>query len=155
MLDFIDFDQIEIDINKILKNSFTALLSDETNIKRYSKLFDRTSEEGFYKIDKGKGEQPDWKPNEAYMSSLEDMWKPVEKFLFNFNIKLDQTLRSAFNSSREYKDKEWIHRRVFFGHFMDSKTNQLLSPYMLTVSHSHKSFHYNAPPFIQISKMLK
>ena len=158
MKEEINFEQIEQKINEIFFNVWKELINNKEKIDKYSKLFDRTSEEGFYissEGPQGKGEQPNWEPNEAYMQSIEDMWKYISVYLDPIGLKINETLRCAFKKSREYKDTNIIHRRVFSGQLVEDSTNIPITSYMLTISHSHKNFQYVEQPYIQISRKLK
>jgi len=157
---YIDYGVIELELNEILNASCGELLSNKEKVMYYSGLFDRTGESGFYKSVNGPravGEQPTWKPNPAYMDSLEEIWEPVDIALKDHGLRIDNTLRENFQFSREYKDKDKIHRRVFNGQIIDCNRGKNGLPstfYMLTVPHSHLGFEYVNSPMIQLSRSL-
>ncbi len=152
----INFDALEKKINSILENEFVALANDSARLAHYSSLFDRRSEDGFYRTlegPRGLGEQPTWHPNEAYMQSIEAMWQPVGALLNEHGLRASQSLRESFPSTREYQDFPAVHRRVFIGQFVQNE--KPITLFMLTVPHSHEKFHYSQAPIISISKSLQ
>ena len=152
-----DFGAIQSGLNLLLDRGTAALMADDELCSHYESLFDRSLEQGFYgsgQGPRGTGEQPAWQPNPAYMDSLEGLWEPCTRFLSTHGLKLEKTLRELFFESREYKDFQFIHRRVFVGQLVETASNQPVSTFMLTIPHSHKGFEYCCPPAVSISKAL-
>ena len=145
-----NFYEIEQNINLLLNQGFDEV---KANSNFYQKMFDRICEEGFYGTEKlkGKGEMPTWKPNPAYMESLEFMWLKVDKYLQKIGLTTDSTLRELFKFSREYKDSKFVHRRVFIGQLIEDKSQVGVTLFMLSVPHSHQCFKYSFAPYINIS----
>lgn len=151
-------ESLEHDINDILHRAWLALMNDPAACGRYSALFDRTVEGQFYAAPnqvKGEGEQPTWAPNPAYMQSLEFLWEGCEPLLTTNGLGLEKPLREAFYESREYKDFDDVHRRVFVGQLLDTSTGIPSTLYLLSVPHSHAGFDLSEAPTIVISRTLR
>lgn len=148
---------LEAMINGELERAWTRLMADPERCAHYDALFDRASEEQFYADPQrvqGKGEQPTWQPNPAYMDSLEELWSGCESLLASAGVALDRPLRQAFFDSREYRDFADVHRRVFVGQLVGGETRSPETLYLLTVGHSHSRFDYSEPPKMHISPTL-
>jgi hypothetical protein len=160
-----DFAALERQINDRFVESRDKIMGDPAQIEKYQAMFDRTGEEGFYDEGgpiRGEGEQPTWEPNPAYMKSLEAMWEAQEgdgwgsseELLAANGLKLERTLYELFFDSREYEDTEHVHRRVFYGHIVDTETKVPVTFFMLTVPHSHERFELSTAPVMVISHPL-
>ena len=153
----VDIAKLQHTTNSILSQSCAAIIGDEAKATHYAKLFDRSSEAGFYASaagPRGEGETPTWSPNPAYMDSLEEMWTPVEALLSDHGLRLEKTLRELFFLSVEYKDRAADHRRVFHGQLVNADTGKPVTYFMLNIPHSHGGFKYLTPPRIQIAELL-
>jgi hypothetical protein len=160
----IDFASVEAEINSRLAVAWDAIMSDAERVAAYQAMFDRSGEAGFYDPEgpvKGRGEQPSWEPNPAYIKSLEAMWYPdggrwqsSQEVLDGHALKLERTLYELFFDSREYEDTEHVHRRVFSGHIVDDASGRPVTFFMLTVPHSHERFELSTAPVIAISRAL-
>lgn len=152
----INLGDVERKINEILRGKCEEILSDSAQVRYFSSIFDRTSEEGFYTSVEGpagKGEKPTWSPNEAYMQSAERMWEPVLEYIAVTELQTDKSLRDLFPETREYKDTETNHRRVFFGQLCNNQ-REPITAFMLTIAHSHEKFWYPEVPYVFISRKL-
>lgn len=151
------FPEIETTLNELLASACSKLMSDPVRVSHYAGLFDRSTETGFYSRPDGPqgiGEAPTWAPNPAYMNSLEELWHPVEAFLDQNDLALEKPLRDLFFLSREYKDREHDHRRIFHGQLIAKAEGTPVTYFMLNIPHSHKEFGYITSPKIQIADSL-
>jgi len=141
-------------VNAILRQAWRQLNEDRDAQRYYSSIFDRTGEEGFYSASdrlRGEGEMPTWSPNEAYIQSHEAMWEPVTRYLAGLGLRMQGTFRDLFRFSREYRDTETEHRRVFWGQ-LETAQGRPLTAFMLTVPHSHECFRYSVPMIVRLSE---
>lgn len=148
---------LELELNAILAEACHGLMSSRARVEHFASLFDRTHEAGFYAAGgpvRGEGEQPTWKPNPAYIDSLEEMWTGVEECLDRRGLALESPLRELFFTSHEYHDRVNDHRRVFHGQVVDKVSGIPRTFFMLTVPHSHDGFRYVEPPVIRLSEEL-
>lgn len=147
------FEELEQDINAILERSFQLLMASDAEVAQYRSQFDRSSESGFYRagMPKGRGEQPTWSPNPAYINSLEKMCEPVLKQLANYGLQLEKSLRELFFLSHEYEDSGECHRRVFHGQVVDGERRSPVTYFMMVVPHSHARFEYVGAPRVQLA----
>ncbi len=158
----VDFAIVEGELNAAMERAYSAILSDPDRVAEYSAMFDRSGESGFYGPEspvKGRGEQPTWQPNPAYMRSLEAIWEgdeegSAERLLARSGVVLERSLYDLFFDSREYEDTEHNHRRVFSGQILEADGGRPLTFFMLTVPHSHERFELTTPPVIAISRAL-
>lgn len=147
-------EDIERKINKLLSQGYSAIQNDQKKVRYYSSLFDAGAETGFYsRADgpRGKGENPTWKPNPAYMLSLKAMWDPVQTLFEKLNLDLEKPLDILFPDSREYMITQDTYQRIFRGHMVDRTTQTRVSTFELIVTHSHKGFAYVGSPKIHLS----
>jgi hypothetical protein len=160
-----DFAALEQEVNDRFQRSRDAIMGEPAQVERYQSMFDRSGESGFYDPNgpiRGEGEQPTWEPNPAYIRSLEAMWDATEgddwgsseELLASHGLKLERSLYELFFDSREYEDTEHVHRRVFFGHIVQSEDDKPVTFFMLTVPHSHERFELSTAPVMVISQPL-
>jgi hypothetical protein len=157
-----DFAALELEVNAALARASAAITTDPAQVAMYSAMFDRTGESGFYGPDapvKGRGEQPTWEPNPAYMKSLEAIWDgeqagSAQQLFSERGLALERPLYDMFFDSHEYEDSERNHRRVFHGHILQAPEGRPLTFFMLTVPHSHQQFELTTAPVIAISRAL-
>lgn len=148
---------LERELNAVLSQACHELMGSQARVEHFANMFDRTHEAGFYAAGgpvRGQGEQPTWKPNPAYIDSLEEMWTGVEECLDGRGLALEKTLRELFFTSHEYHDRVNDHRRVFHGQLLEKESGIPRTFFMLTVPHSHDGFRYVEPPVIRLSEEL-
>lgn len=142
------FSTLENDINTILIERYQALIATDSPAKKqFASIFTYENNENA----KGQGEKPSWTPNEAYISTLEWLWQPVEDHLATMNLTLTTPWRQSFADSREYEDYETVHRRIFFGQLTDKTKGYPITSFMLTSTHDHRKFDKPMRPIVQIA----
>src|SRR5688572_3957379 len=85
---------LEEELNAVLSRACRELTTSQARVEHFAGLFDRTHETGFYSAGgqvRGEGEQPTWRPNPAYMDSLEEMWTRAEACLDQRGLALEKT----------------------------------------------------------------
>ena len=144
------FSKLGINLTNNFKQRHKELFSNgSSSRKHFDDIFKRPKE--IESKIQGVSEKPTWLPHEAYMFFLEWFWEPIEKHLISLNLSLEKKWRNNFADSRDYKDYEFEHRRIFFGQLVDTKKEHPVTSFMLTAAHDHKKFNWPAPPIIQIA----
>lgn len=142
--------------NTLLSSRWTRIMGSKVARREYQTLFRNSAAEVARHLDRsGNRSFPTSPPNEAYMRSLEVMWRPVNKVLKLNNLRTLISLRDSFPGTEEFSlpggDPLYDHFRVFRGSLVEAGSQIPMFSFELNAPHSHRHFDIQEPPNIKLT----